>query len=155
MPFGLTNAPTVLQALANDVLRDMLNRFVFVYLDDILVFSPDKKTHIQHVLQILKRLLDHQLFVKAEKCEFHVSTVPFLGFIVSSDNIQMDPAKVSAVAKWPTPTSRKQVQRFLGFANFYRWFIRNFSSVAAPLHALTSPNIRFWWLTQADAAFQR
>ena len=155
MPFGLTNAPAVFQALLNDVLRDMLDRFVFVYLDDILIFSTDEQTHIRHVRQVLQRLLKNQLFVKAEKCEFHVSTVSFLGFVVSGDNIQMDPAKVSAVADWPIPTSRKLVQRFLGFANFYRRFIRNFSMIAAPLHALTSPQVQCQWSPQADLAFKR
>ena len=79
MPFGLTNAPVVFQALVNDVLRDMLNIFIFVYPDDILIFSPDLQTHIQQVRQVLQRLMDHQLYVKAEKCEFHVPKVSFLG----------------------------------------------------------------------------
>ena len=155
MPFGLSNAPAVFQALVNDVLRDMLNRYVFVYLDDILIFSPDEDTHVRHVHQVLQRLLTHQLFVKAEKCEFHVSSVAFLGFIVSQDNIQMDPAKVSAVTEWATPTSRKHLQRFLGFANFYRRFIRNFSTIASPLHNLTSSNMKFQWSLPAERAFQK
>ena len=155
MPFGLTNAPAVFQAMANDVLRDLLNISVFVYLDDILIFSPDEETHRGHVRQVLQRLLDQQLFVKAEKCEFHVSTVSFLGFIVSEGNVRMEPGKVEAVTGWATPSNRKEVQRFLGFANFYRRFIRNFSSVAAPLHALTSSAVRFQWNPAADAAFQR
>ena len=137
IPFGLTNAPAVFQALVNDVLRDCLNRFVFLYLDDILIYSPDKDSHIHHVRQVLQRLLRNQLFVKAEKCDFHATTVSFLGFIISPGLIQMDPAKVSAVAQWKTPDSRKKVQQFLGFSNFYRRFIRNFSAIALPLHALT------------------
>ena len=145
MPFGLTNAPAVFQALVNDVLREMLGRYVFVYLDDILIFSPDETTHVKHVRQVLQRLLANQLFVKAEKCEFPVPSVSFLGFIVSKDNVEMDPTKVRAVSEWATPSNRKQLQRFLGFANFYRRFIRNYSSVAAPLHSLTSPNTRFQW----------
>ena len=155
MPFGLTNAPAVFQASVNDVLLDMLNKFVFVYLDDILIFSADEQTHMRHVHQVLERLFDNQLFVKAEKCEFHVSTVSFLGFVMSRNSIQMDPAKVSTVEEWPTPTSHMQVQRFLGFANFYRRFIRNFSTIAAPLYALTSPQIQFQWNSQADLAFQK
>ncbi|KAK7926171.1 hypothetical protein WMY93_008481 [Mugilogobius chulae] len=155
MPFGLTNAPAVFQALVNDVLRDMLNKFVFVYLDDILIFSPDIKTHVQQVRQVLQRLLQHQLFVKAEKCEFHSPSVSFLGFIIGHNFIQMDPEKVSAVTEWPTPSDRKQLQRFLGFANFYRRFIRNFSMIAAPLHALTSAKSKFQWNPQAQQAFQR
>ncbi|XP_041810033.1 uncharacterized protein lrfn4b [Chelmon rostratus] len=153
MPFGLTNAPAVFQSLVNDVLRDMLNRFVFVYLDDILIFSKNENEHVQHVRQVLQRLLENQLFVKAEKCEFHQQSVSFLGFIVSPGSIQMDPAKVSAVVEWATPSDRKQVQRFLGFANFYRRFVRNYSSIAAPLHALTSPGSKFQWNTQAEEAF--
>lgn len=153
MPFGLTNAPAVFQNLVNDVLRDMLNVFVFVYIDDILVFSPDEETHKDHVRKVLQRLLDNQLYVKAEKCEFHKPSVSFLGFVLSEGEIQMDPAKVSAVAEWATPRSRKEVQRFLGFANFYRKFIRNYSSIAAPLHNLTSPNQAFVWSTECETSF--
>ncbi|CAL9698545.1 unnamed protein product [Knipowitschia caucasica] len=123
MPFGLTNAPAVFQALVNDILRDMLNKFVFVYLDDILIFSRDLDSHISHVKQVLRRLLDNQLYVKAEKCEFHVSSVSFLGMVVAEGELKMDPGKVQAVMDWPTPSCRKDVQRFLGFANFYRKFI--------------------------------
>ena len=155
MPFGLTNAPAVFQALVNDVLRDMLNVSVFVYLDDILIFSPDEVTHQKHVRQVLQSLLTNHLYVKAEKCEFHVSSVSFLGYIVGEGEFKMDPEKTSAVEKWPTPTSRKETQRFLGFANFYRRFIRNFSSVASPLHALTSSKTQFHWDHKAEAAFRR
>ena len=151
MPFGLTNAPAVFQAMINDVLRDFLDKFVYVYLDDILIYSPDLASHRLHVTQVLQRLLDNHLFVKAEKSEFHVHTISFLGFIVAPGRVEMDPAKVSAVAEWPTPDNRKKVQQFLGFANFYRRFIRGFSSIAAPLHALTSPRVRFVWSPEAES----
>uniref|UniRef100_A0A8C5N9Y2 Gypsy retrotransposon integrase-like protein 1 n=1 Tax=Gouania willdenowi TaxID=441366 RepID=A0A8C5N9Y2_GOUWI len=154
MPFGLTNAPAVFQALVNDVLRDMLNRFVFVYLDDILIFSKTPSEHQQHVRMVLQRLLENKLFVKSEKCEFHVPEISFLGYIVAQGEMQMDPAKVSAVTEWPPPTNRKQLQRFLGFANFYRRFIRNYSSIAVPLMALTSTLIPFCWTSEAEAAFK-
>ncbi len=123
MPFGLSNSPTVFQTLVNDVLRDVVNRFMFVYLDDILNFSQNERDHIQDVRLVLQRLLENRLFAKLEKCEFHARSVPFLGFILSPEGIRMDPAKVEAVANWPTPDNRKVVQRFLGFANFYRRFI--------------------------------
>ena len=155
MPFGLTNAPAVFQNLVNKVLSDMLNQFVFVYIDDILIFSPDLKTHVQQVRQVLQRLLQHNLYVKAEKCEFHQASVSFLGFIISKNQLQMDPEKVKAVVEWPVPLDRKQLLRFLGFANFYRKFIRNYSSVAAPLHALTSSKVKFSWTPEADQAFER
>ena len=153
MPFGLTSAPAVFQGLLNNVLRDMLNICVFVYLDDILIFSKTKQDHVQHVRRVLQRLLENQLFVKAEKCEFHVPEVSFLGFIVGTGNVQMDPAKTRAVTGWSTPSNRKELQRFLGFAHFYRRFIRNYSSVAAPLTALTSLSVPFRWSSVAERAF--
>ena len=152
MPFGLTNAPAVFQNFVNEVLSDMLNQFVFVYIDDILIFSPDLKTHVQQVRQVLQRLLQHDLYVKAEKCEFHQASV---SFHFSQNQLQMDPGKVKAVVEWPVPLDRKQLQRFLGFANFYRKFIRSYSSVAAPLHALTSSKVKFSWTPEAYQAFER
>lgn len=154
MPFGLTNAPAVFQSLVNDVLRDMLNQYVFVFLDDILIFSKSLTEHVVHVRKVLKRLLENQLFVKAEKCEFHQETIAFLGYVVSPGTIQMDQRKVKAVLEWPTPTNRRDLQSFLGFANFYRRFVRNFSTVAAPLTALTSTAVKFVWTTAAEEAFQ-
>ncbi|KAK3509828.1 hypothetical protein QTP70_012502 [Hemibagrus guttatus] len=130
MPFGLTNAPAVFQALINDILRDMLDQFVFVYLDDILIFSSSLQEHVIHVSKVLRRLLDNHLYVKPEKFQ--------------------------AVVDWPSPSSVKEVQRFLGFANFYRKFIRNFSSVAAPLSALTKGNTAgFHWGPEAELAFNK
>uniref|UniRef100_A0A8D0AQG0 Reverse transcriptase n=1 Tax=Sander lucioperca TaxID=283035 RepID=A0A8D0AQG0_SANLU len=153
MPFGLTNAPAVFQALVNDVLRDLLNRSVFVYLDDILIFSKNMEDHVQHVRQVLMRLLENKLYVKAEKCEFHSSSVSFLGYIVESGQVKTDPSKVQAVTEWPVPTTRKELQRFLGFANFYRRFIQNHSSLVAPMTRLTSPSIPFVWSAAAAKAF--
>uniref|UniRef100_A0AAY4A0C0 Gypsy retrotransposon integrase-like protein 1 n=1 Tax=Denticeps clupeoides TaxID=299321 RepID=A0AAY4A0C0_9TELE len=139
MPFGLCNAPAVFQHFINDVLRDMLGRWVFAYLDDILVYSQNEQDHVLHVRAVLKRLLAHQLYCKLEKCAFHQRSTAFLGYTISTQGVAMDPQKVKAVTKWPQPTSLKQLQSFLGFANFYRRFIRGFSSVVAPLTTLTKP----------------
>uniref|UniRef100_A0A8C1QTJ1 Gypsy retrotransposon integrase-like protein 1 n=1 Tax=Cyprinus carpio TaxID=7962 RepID=A0A8C1QTJ1_CYPCA len=155
MPFGLSNSPAVFQALVNDVLRDMIDQFIYVYLDDILIFSSSLQEHVQHVRRVLQRLLENGLFVKAEKCEFHAQSVPFLGYIVSTEGIRMDPEKIKAVVEWPSPDSRKALQRFLGFANFYRRFIRNFSQLAAPLTALTSTKTTFRWSDTAEAVFAK
>ncbi len=104
---------------------------------------------------MLQRLLENGLYVKAEKCAFHAQSVPFLGYIVSVEGMRMDPDKSQAVVDWPTPDSRKALLRFLGFANFYRRFIRNFSQLAAPLTALTSTKIPFRWSSAAEAAFAK
>ena len=154
MPFGLVNAPGVFQAFVNDVLRDLLFHCVYVYLDDILIFSTNIDEHKQHVRTVLQRLLEHRLFVKGEKCVFNANTISCLGFIVTNGHLLMDPAKVSAVLDWPQLSSVKQVERFLGFANFYRCFIRNFSTLAAPLTALTrkSPTL-FSWSLEAERDF--
>lgn len=154
MPFGLTNAPVVFQSLINDVLRDMLNQFVYVYLDDILIFSKTTEAHRGHVRQVLQWLLENRLFVKAEKCEFNVPSVSFLGYILAKGQLQPDPAKIESVVGWPQPTTRKQLQQFLGFANFYQRFIRDYSKVAAPLTRLTSTHLHFVWTAEADAAFR-
>jgi len=120
MPFGLTTVlTTVFQASVKDVLIGMLNHFVFVYLDYIYIFFMSRGEHIHNVQTVLQCLLKNSLFLKVEKCKFHVRSVSFLGYIVSQGNIQMDPAKVSAGTSWPTPDSHTQLQRFLGFANFY------------------------------------
>lgn len=153
MPFGLTNVPAVFQALVNNVLRDFLNISVFVYLDDNHIFSRTLDEHIQHVRQVLQRLLKNNLFVKAERCSFHVNTVGFLGYIIESEQVRTDPEKIQAVAEWPRPTSLKTLQRFLGFGNFYHRFIRDYSRVAAPLTRLTSSLTSFTWTPDAEAAF--
>ncbi len=133
----------------------MLNKFVFVYLDDILVFSRSFEEHEGHVSAVLQRLLNNHLYVKPEKCEFHVTHAQFLGFIITPGHVEMDPKKVEAVLKWPTPTTVKEVQRFIGFANFYRRFIKNFSSVAAPLTALTKGGVtKIYWSSEAEGAFR-
>lgn len=123
--------------------RNFLNCFVFVYLDDILVFSPDLTTHQRHIRQVLQALLSNHLYVRADKCDFHAPSVIFLRFVDGEGTISTDPEKVWVVQDWPALESRKQLQRVLGIANFYHHFIRNFSSIAAPLHALTFPQRRF------------
>ncbi|XP_072134918.1 uncharacterized protein [Mobula birostris] len=109
--------------------------------------------HIHHVRQVLQRLWENKLFVKAEKCEFHVPSVRFLGYIIGSRQVRVDSEMIRAVAEWPKHTTLKQLQRFLGFANFYRRFIRDYSRVAAPLTRLTSPATPFHWTPEADSAF--
>ncbi|KAK3517553.1 hypothetical protein QTP70_012624 [Hemibagrus guttatus] len=120
MPFGLTNAPAVFQALINEVFRDLLGKGVIAYIDDILVYSTSMEEHVRQVREVLARLQRHHLYVKMEKCEFHRSTVTFLGYVISHQGVEMYVVKVQAVTEWPAPTTVQELQRFLGFANFYR-----------------------------------
>ncbi|KAL0194547.1 hypothetical protein M9458_008119 [Cirrhinus mrigala] len=155
MPFGLSNSPSVFQSLINDIFQDMLNKFVIVYIDDILVYSENQQDHINHVRAVLQRLIQHQLYAKLSKCEFHLSTVSFLGYIISAEGVTMDDNKVSAVLQMPRPQTLKELQRFLGFANFYRRFIRGFSQVAAPLTSLTRKGTtKLVWAPASEQAFQ-
>lgn len=153
MPFGLTNAPVVFQALVNDVLQYMLNRFVLVYLDNILIFSWTLEEHVQHVRMVLQRLFEKKLFVNAEKCLFHSASVEFLGFFIEQWQVRSDPSKVQKVTYWLAPENYKQLQCFLGFANFYCHYIQDYSHVVSPLTQLTSTKLPFLWTSEADEAY--
>ncbi len=119
MPFGLVNSPSVFQAFINDVFRDMLNRWVIVYINNILIYSDSYEDHVKQVHSVLQHLT-HQLYAKIEKCEFHQTSVSFLGYVISSGGVAMDDKKVQSVINWPQPVTLKDLQCFLGFANFYR-----------------------------------
>ncbi|KAK3512381.1 hypothetical protein QTP70_007448 [Hemibagrus guttatus] len=156
MPFGLTNAPAIFQALINGVFQDPLGKWVIAYINDILVYSNSLEEHVLHVREVLSRLQQHHLYVKLEKCEFHRTMVTFLGYVSSRRGVEMDMAKVRAVTDWPAPTTVWELQRFLGFANFYRRFIWNYSSVAGLLTSfLRGKPKRLAWTDQARAAFQQ
>uniref|UniRef100_A0A803SL45 Gypsy retrotransposon integrase-like protein 1 n=2 Tax=Anolis carolinensis TaxID=28377 RepID=A0A803SL45_ANOCA len=153
MPFGLCNAPAVFQRFMNDVFRDLIDQFLVIYLDDILIFSKDEKEHRQHVKQVLHRLRANGLFAKASKCVFHVPEVEFLGHVVSGRELKMDPHKVDAVNSWQELRTKKDVQRFLGFANYYREFIPNFAKLTVPLTQLLRKKQPFVWGREAHEAF--
>ncbi|KAJ1039979.1 hypothetical protein NDA10_002020 [Ustilago hordei] len=143
MPFGLANAPAHFQSFINDIFRDIIGVYVVVYLDDFLIFSDTEEVHVKHVTEVLTRLRSNRLFAKLSKCEFHTKTVEFLGYIIKPTGIEMDPEKVRTVKEWPMPESIHDIQRFLGFANFYRRFIAHFACIAKPLTALVKPIERF------------
>ncbi|XP_068098242.1 uncharacterized protein [Hyperolius riggenbachi] len=126
-----------------------------VTLDDILIFSPSLKEHRVHVKKVLNRLRVHNLYAKLEKYSFEQTNVQFLGLQISAEGIKMDSQKVSAILDWPAPKDKKGVQRFIGFANFYRRFIKNFSAVVAPITQLTKAHQRFNWTSEAQAAFDK
>ncbi|KAF8752184.1 hypothetical protein RHS01_08124 [Rhizoctonia solani] len=153
MTFGLTNALASFQHFMNDLFKDLLNVCV-IYLDDILIYSKDDASHTQHVHKVLCRLMENQLFCKASKCTFHVTSVEYLGIIVLDKGFSLDKLKIQAVQEWPTPTKVKEVQLFLGFANFLRRFVANFSHMARPLHNLVKKDTPWKWDTKEQEAFQ-
>lgn len=153
MPFGLTNAPAIFQRMMLKIFSDMIDLFIVVYLDDILIYSSNEHEHVDHVRRVLNRLAEHKLYAKFDKCEFHTPSVEFLGFILSEGCVAMDPKKIKAVAEWPIPSTVKEIQSFLGFINFYRRFIRDFSKIAIPLVALTKKNVVFLWTNKCTDAF--
>ncbi|QRW24234.1 Retrotransposable element Tf2 protein [Rhizoctonia solani] len=138
----------------NNLLKDLLDVCVIIYLDDILIYSKDDASHTQHVHEVLRRLLENQLFCKASKCTFHVSSVEYLGIIVLDKGFSLDKLKIQAVQEWPNPTKVKEVQSFLGFANFLCQFVANFSHLARPLHDLVKKDTAWNWGSKEQEAFQ-
>jgi hypothetical protein len=145
MPFGLTNAPSTLQAVMNDVFRENLDEFVMVYIDDILIFSRTEEDHFRHVKLILERLIQHRRFAKLSKCEFNRASLPFLGHVVGQNNVEKQQSKVQSLAAWPRLSTVTEVQSFLGPANYYRRFIRDFARISDSLSELTKKGIPFEW----------
>ena len=143
MPFGLTNAPATFQRLMNRVFKKEPGKFVCVYLDDILIFSSTFEEHIRHVGAALETLRAAKLYGRLHKCEFFKQQVEYLGFEVTTEGIQASPEKVAAVVQWPMLTTVKDVRSFLGLANYYCRFIRDFSKIARPLTDLTREKVPF------------
>ncbi len=140
MPFGLANALGTFQGYINTVLRDYLDIFCIAYLDDILIYSDSDEEHAEHVRRVLGRLAKHGLYAKLEKCEFSTKQVGFVGYIVTPNDVSMEEDRVATIRDWPAPSSRRDIQVFLGFANFYRRFIQCFFKITKPLTRLLSDN---------------
>ena len=154
MPFGLTNAPAAFMDLMNRVFRKHLDKFVIVFIDDILIYSKNQEEHEEHLKLTLQILREHQLYAKFSKCEFWLSKVHFLGHVVSAEGISVDPAKIEAVINWKAPRSVTEVRSFLGLAGYYRRFVESFSKIAAPLTALTRKGKQYEWTQKCEESFQ-
>lgn len=153
MFFGMCNAPATFQKMMNDIFRDLIDDGkIIVYMDDILIFSDTEDEHWERVREVLHRLSHHKLSLKVSKCEFLKSEIPFLGMIVGHGQICMDPKKTTAIAEWPVLTTKKQVQQFLGFCNFYRRFIKDYSKLARPLTSFCG-DVDFSWSEEQQTAF--
>ncbi|GJT79735.1 putative reverse transcriptase domain-containing protein [Tanacetum coccineum] len=145
MPFGLTNAPVVFMDLMNRVCKPYLDKFVIVFIDDILIYSRNKEEHADHLRIILELLKKEKLYAKFSKCDFWISIVQFLGHVIDSQGIHVDPAKIEAVKNWASPTTPTEIRQFLGLAGYYRRFIKDFSKIAKSLTELTQKNKKYIW----------
>jgi hypothetical protein len=154
MSFGLTNALTHLMYLMNSIFTSELDKFVMVFIDDILVYSKSMEEHEEHLQIVLQWLWEHQLYAKFSKCMFWIKEVPFLGHVVSPEGIAMDPSKVKEVLDWKPPMSVSEVQSFLGLVGYYQKFIPNFSKVANPITELLKKGNKYIWNDACDEAFK-
>jgi hypothetical protein len=136
MSFGLTTAPAYFMYLMNSVFMDYLNKFVVVFIDDILIYSQNEQEHEEHLRKVLQRLRDCQLYAKLSKCELWISEVLFLGHIINRDGLAVDPKKVAAILDWKAPKDVRGIKSFIGMAGYYRHFIEGFSKIARPMTAL-------------------
>ncbi|PKU61001.1 putative mitochondrial protein [Dendrobium catenatum] len=140
---SVTNAHVVFMDLMNRVFKDYLDQFVIIFIDDILVYSAFEEDHARHLSIVLDTLRQHQLYAKFSKCEFWLKSISFLGHVVSSEGISVDPQKIQAVADWPRPTTVFEVHSFLGMAGYYRKFVKQFSQISMPLMRLTQKSVAF------------
>jgi len=154
MYFGLTNSSATFQMMMNDLFRDLINQGdMATFIDDILVATDTKEGHDELVKEVLKRLEENDLFVKPEKCKWKVREVEFLGVVIGPRGVEMQKKKVEGVLNWPAPRNIKEVQKFLGLANYYRRFIKDFAKIAAPLHVLVRKEQKWKWEKEQEEAF--
>ncbi|GJR70213.1 putative reverse transcriptase domain-containing protein [Tanacetum coccineum] len=154
MPFGLTNAPAVFMDLMNRVCKPYLDKFVIVFIDDILIYSKDEKEHEEHLKAILELLKKEKLYAKFSKCEFWIPKVQFLGHVIDSRGIHVDPAKIESIKDWASPKTPTEIRQFLGLAGYYRRFIEGFLKIAKSMTKLTQKGIKFDWGEKEENAFQ-
>ncbi|OAY81215.1 Transposon Ty3-G Gag-Pol polyprotein [Ananas comosus] len=154
MPFGLTNAPAAFMDLMNRVFKPYLNRFVVVFIDDILIYSRSDEEHENHLRVVLQVLREKELFAKLKKCEFWLREVAFLGHVISKTGIAVDPQKIEAIKDWPRPTSVTEIRSFLGLAGYYRRFVEGFAKMSTPLTRLTHKGAKFLWNEACERSFQ-
>ena len=156
MFFGLTNSPATFQVMMNDLLRDLVvEEKVAVFIDDVMVATETKKGHDEIVEEVLRRLEENDLFVKPEKYVWKVQEVGFLGVIIGKDGVRMEKEKVQGVIEWPVSKSVKDMQKFLGLANYYRQFVKDFARIVKPLHEMTRKETKWSWGERQQRAFEK
>nr|AAV32173.1 putative polyprotein [Oryza sativa Japonica Group] len=154
MSFGLTHAPAFFMNLMNKVFMEFLDKFVVVFIDDILIYSKSEEEHEQHLRLVLEKLKEHQLYAKFSKCDFWLTEVKFLGHVITAQGVAVDPSNVESVTKWTPPKTMSQIRSFLGLAGYYRRFIENFSRIARPMTQLLKKDEKFKWTAECDKSFE-
>jgi hypothetical protein len=154
MSFGLTNAPTFFIYLMNSVFMDYLEKFVVVFIDDILIYSQNEEEHEEHLKMVLQRLWEHQLYAKLSKCEFWISKVLFLGHIINRYGLAMDPKKVTDILDWKAPRDVCGIKSFIRMVGYYWRFIEGFSKIARPMTALLAKKVEFKWTSECQESFE-
>jgi hypothetical protein len=155
VPFGLSNAPPVFMCLMNSVFREYLDKFVIVFLDDILVYSKSEEDHEHHLRMVLQVLREHQLYSKLSKCSFYQNIIHYLGHIISEEGITMDPEKIETIKGWTTPKNVTEVRSFMGLVGYYKRFIVGFSRITHPITSSQRKGKKFQWTTECEMSFQQ
>jgi len=155
VPFGLTNAPATFMCLMNGIFKNYLDKFIIVFLDDILIYSKSEEEHEKHLTIALQVLRENQLYEKLSQCSFYQQQIHYLGHIISEEGITVDPSKIEAIQELPTPRNVTEVRLFMGLAGYYRRFIEGFSKIAHPITSLQRKGVKFEWTPKCEESFQR
>eukprot|EP00253_Pinus_taeda_P033032 PITA_33032 len=155
LPFGLTNAPATFMCLMNSVFHQFLDKFVLIFIDDILIYSRSKEEHEEHLRMVLQTLREHQLYAKLSKCDFYKEEIQYLGHVISKEGIVVDPEKIKTILDWPVPKDVADIRSFMGLAGYYRRFVEGFSRVAYPITSLHKKGRTFRWSSECQQSFER
>jgi hypothetical protein len=154
VPFGLTNAPATLMCLMNNALNKFLDKFVLVFIDDILIYSNTREEHEEHLRLVLQVLREHQLYAKFSKCDFFQKQVHYLGHVISKEGVVVDHDKIRSIMEWPTPKDVSDIRSFMGLVGYYRSFIKGFSKIGCPITALQKKGVKFTWTSKCEEIFE-
>jgi hypothetical protein len=154
VPFRLSNAPVVFMCLMNGVFQEYLDKFVILFLDDIIIYSMSEEEHEHHLRMVLQVLREHQLYAKLSKCSFYQKKIHYLGHIISKDGIVVDPKKIESIRELSAPKNVTEVRSFMGLAGYYRIFIEGFSKIAHPITFLQKKGVKFQWTVDCERIFQ-
>jgi hypothetical protein len=154
MSFGLTNAPAYFMYLMNKIFMEYLDKFVVVFIDDILIYSKNEEEHEEHLRLVLQKLREHELYAKFSKCEFWLKEVSFLGHVITNGGIAVDPSNVNDVLKWEAPRTVSEIRCFLGLAGYYHRFVEGFCKIVKPLTTLLEKDREFKWTSACQSSFE-